>query len=387
MAKKNVSPFLPVMKKYARELDMSFNDLFVNLLRSMYAHVYYIWRTFKPALGFEKGLEAYGTVWDTLAVASFQAGMQELGLKEVKDLPTFGRIVQFCFLGVPALYYIKRNERDEHVGQILWCANPAYGPADPRFDRNDYYRQEIHLTYTYLRRLVAEAKKAGLKEDVEIELPSGRCRDGAACACQIVLRTPRADKSRPLPEVPYQFIEEEMGSTEPILYILKKQKRSPEYQGPNTFAGFFYTDYLAWAGLEQAVTIKKAEKIYLDLWRAFPSQWGKEARLDLWMGEPETVTDVAKLLIYCEKRKYMPYAVAKGNGSITLKAALNPYVEVMEAFGFTKGCSYFATISKRDQDFVNQVLREVKADKRFKATLTKAISSGDKVNQIDIVKK
>ena len=69
----------------------------------MYAHVYYIWRTFRPALGFDKGLETYGTVWDALAVASFQSGMQELGLKEVKDLPTFGKIVQFCFLGVPCV--------------------------------------------------------------------------------------------------------------------------------------------------------------------------------------------------------------------------------------------------------------------------------------------
>lgn len=387
MGKKNVSPFLPVMKKYARELDMSFNGLFVNLLKSMYAHVYYIWRTFKPALGFEKGLETYGTVWDTLAVASFQAGMQELGLKEVKDLPTFGKIVQFCFLGVPALYYIKRNERNEHVGQILWCANPAYGPPDSRFDRNDYYRQEIHLTYTYLRRLVAEAKKAGLKEEVEIELPSGRCRDGAACACQIVLRTPHADKSKPLPEVPYQFIEEEMGSTEPILYILKKQKRSPEYQGPNTFVGFFYTDYLAWAGLEQAVDAQKAEGVYLDLWREFPFQWTKEARLDLWLGRPETIADVARILAYCEKRKYMPYKVAEHNGVITLTSALNPYVEVMQAFGFKKGCSYFKVVSKRDQDFIGQVLQEVRADKRFKATLTKAVSAGDKVNQIELVKQ
>jgi hypothetical protein len=83
----------------------------------------------------------------------------------------------------------------------------------------------------------------------------------------------------------------------------------------------------------------------------------------------------------------MPYGIAQENGSITLKATLNPYVEVLQAFGFTKDCSYFATISKRDQDFVNQVLKEAKVDKRFKAVLSKAISAGDKVNQIDIVKK
>ncbi len=99
MAKKSVSPFLPLAQKYAKELGISLKDLSVAALRSMFGHVYYIWRTFKPALGFEKGLATYGTVWEELAVASFQGGMQALGLQAVKDLPTFGKIVQVLFYG------------------------------------------------------------------------------------------------------------------------------------------------------------------------------------------------------------------------------------------------------------------------------------------------
>jgi hypothetical protein len=387
MAKKNVSPFLPLAQKYAQELKMSLKDLSVAALRSMFGHVYYIWHSFKPALGFDKALATYGTVWEALAVASFQGAMEALKLKEVKDLPVFGKIVQFCFTGVPALYEIKRNWPNEHVGHVLWCANPAYGPADSRFRRNDYYRQEVYLTYTYLRKLIEEAKKVGLEEDIEIELPTGRCRDGAACACQIILRTPRGDKDIPLPEVKYRFIEEEMGNTEPALYILRKQKRSLEEQGPSTFLGFFYTDYLAWAGLENAVNAKKATDIYLDLWRTFPPLWARDARVDLWAGKPKTAKELADILIYCEKKKYMPYKVSQKNGGVTLTSALNPYVEVMGAFGFKKGCSYFNVLTKRDQDFINQVLKETKVDKQFKVTLTKAISEGDKVNQIKIAKK
>lgn len=387
MAKKNVSPFLPLAQKYAQELKMSLKDLSVAALHSMFGHVYYIWQSFKPALGFDKGLETYGTVWEALAVVSFQGGMQALGLKEVKDLPTFGKIVQHCFTGVPAIYEIKRDWPTEHVGHVLWCANPAYGPVDNRFNRNDYYRQEVYLTYTYLRRLIEEAKKVGLKEEIEIELPSGRCRDGAACACQIVLRTSRGDKDIPLPEVKYCFIEEQMGNTEPLLYVLRKQKRSLEEQGPSTFLGFFYTDYLAWAGLEGGVNAKKATEVYLDLWRTFPPLWVKDARLDLWAGKPTTAKALADILSYCEKKKYMPYKVTRKNGGITLTSPLNPYVEVMGAFGFKKGCSYFKVLTQRDQDFINQVLKEAKADKRFKATLSKALSEGDKVNQIIIAKK
>lgn len=387
MAKKVVSPFLPLAQKYAKELKLSLKDLSVAALKSMFGHVYYIWQSFKPALGFDKALATYGTVWEALAVVSFQGGMQALGLKAVKDLPTFGKIVQHCFTGVPAIYEIKRNDPNEHIGHIPWCANPAYGPSDCRFDRNDYYRQEVYLTYTYLRKLIAEAKKVGLKDDIEVEIPTGRCRDGAACACQIILRTPYADKDKPLPEVKYRFIEEEIGKTEPLLHVLKKQKRSLEDQGPSTFLGFFYTDYLAWAGLENAVNAKKATDIYLNLWRTFPPLWVKDARLELWAGKPKNTKDLAEIITFCEKKKYMPYKITQKNGSITLTSPLNPYVEVMGAFGLKKGCSYFKTLTKRDQDFINQVLKESKMDKRFKATLTKAISEGDKVNQIEIVKK
>jgi len=202
-----------------------------------------------------------------------------------------------------------------------------------------------------------------------------------------VLRTSRGDKDIPLPEVKYCFIEEQMGNTEPLLYVLRKQKRSLEEQGPSTFLGFFYTDYLAWAGLEGGVNVKKATEVYLDLWRTFPPLWVKDARLDLWAGKPTTAKALADILSYCEKKKYMPYKVTQKNGGITLTSPLNPYVEVMGAFGFKKGCSYFKVLTQRDQDFINQVLKEAKADKRFKATLSKALSEGDKVNQIVIAKK
>ena len=387
MAKKVVSPFLPLAEKYAKELNASLKDLSVAALYSMFGHVYYIWQSFKPALGFDKALETYGTVWENLAVVSFQGGMQALGLKEVKDLPTFGKIVQHCFTGVPSLYEIKRNDAHEHVGHVLWCANPAYGPSDCRLERNDYYRQEVYLTYTYLRKLVAEAKKVGLKEDIEIEIPTGRCRDGGACACQIILRTPTGDKDKPLPDVKHQFIEEKMGKMEPLMYILKKQKRSLEDQGPGTFLAFFYTDYLAWAGLENACSAKQANDIYQDLWRTFPPMWAEDARLELWAGKPKTAQDMAEIIAYCEHQKYMPYNVTSSNGKVTLTSTLNPYTEVMGIFGFKKGCSYFKAVTKRDKDFITQVLKETKADKKFKATLTKAISEGDKVNQIEITQK
>jgi len=59
----------------------------------------------------------------------------------------------------------------------------------------------------------------------------------------------------------------------------------------------------------------------------------------------------------------------------------------MGLFGLTQGCSYFKVVTERDRDFINQVLREIKADKQHKAVLSKSISAGDPVNQIEITKK
>ena len=83
----------------------------------------------------------------------------------------------------------------------------------------------------------------------------------------------------------------------------------------------------------------------------------------------------------------MPYKATHKNGQIILTSTLNPYVEIMSAFGFKKGCSYFKVLTKRDQDFIDLVLKETKTDKKFKAKLVKSISEGDKVSQIEISNK
>ena len=127
------TPELQFMEAYCKVLKKSLKDLTVDALKSLFGHVYYIWRTFEPALGPEDGLKYYGNVWAALAGISFGNAMRDLKLKEVKDLPTFGRIVQYCFTGVPALYVTKRDEKNEHVGHVLWCANPGYGPSDSTY--------------------------------------------------------------------------------------------------------------------------------------------------------------------------------------------------------------------------------------------------------------
>jgi len=383
MATKKVkSPELQFMEQHCKAFKMSLKDLTVASLRSLFGHVYYIWRTFKPALGERDGLKYYGNVWAALARISFGNAMKAFNLKEVKNLPTLGKIVQFCFTGVPALYLVRRNENSEHVGHVLWCANPAYGPADNTYCRHDYYRQEVYLTYVYLWALIEEAKKVGLKKEILVELPSGRCRDGSACACQIVLRTSDANPDRPLPEIEDRFLDLEIGKQEPVLFILKKQKRTLEEQGPGSFIGFFAVDFLAWQQLNENVK-NKATDVYLELWRTFPPMWVKDAKLDLEIGRIKKVNELASIISYCQKRKYIAYTVtSRTDGTITLTARMDPFVQVGGMLAAPAG--YMQALAKMDQDFLNNVLKEVKMDKKATATFTSHLAKGAKASEIVI---
>jgi hypothetical protein len=384
-AKSAPSPFLPFMDAHAKALKMSLKDLTVEALKSLFGHVYYIWRTFKPALGEKDGLKYYGNVWAALADMSFDGAMAKFGLKEVKDLPTLGRIVEDCFIGVPALYITRRNSETEHVGHVQWCANPAYGPADCTYCRHDYYRQEVYLTYVYIWELIEKAKKAGLKEEILVELPSGRCRDGAACACQIILRTRAANPDLPLPEVERKFIDLEMGDQEPVAYILKKQKRTFEEQGPGSFLGFFAVDFLAW--LQLFLNVKpKAKDIYLKLWQTFPKMWIKDAKLDLEIGKIKTADDIASIIAYCEKKKYIAFNQTKNaDGTVTLTADADPFVQVGDMLQAPP--AYKADLAAMDEDFIANVLKATRTDKKASFKIKSHIAKGAKTTQIVVSMK
>jgi hypothetical protein len=376
------TPELEFMEAHCKALGKPLKDLTVDSLTSLFGHVYHIWRTFRPALGEEKGLKYYGNVWGELARISFRNAMTAFGLKEVKDLQTLGRIVKFAFTGVPALYVTKRDEKDEHVGHILWCANPAYGPPDSTFCRHDYYRQEIYLTYVYIWAMIEEAKKNGLGEEVLVDVPSGRCRDGAACACQIILRTHNANPDRPLPEIENTFVDLEMGDVEPVVYILEKQKRTLEEQGPGSFIGFFAVDFLAWLQLFQHAK-RQARDVYLALWRTFPPMWVKAARLDLEIGRINAVKELADVIAYCQKKKYIAYEVASSSDKgLVLTSKADPFVQVADMLQAPE--EYKKALFEMDKDFVVNVIKETKMDKRTGANFTSHIATGGRETTLEL---
>ena len=376
------NPVLQFMESHCAMLDTSIGELTADALKSLFGHVYYVWRTFKPALGEELGVKLYGNVWAELGRMSFAGALAKLELDEVKDLPTLGRIVKECFIGVPALYVIKRNDMSEHVGHILWCANPAYGPADKTYDRHEYYRKEVYLTYVYLWTLIEEAKKKGLEQEITVDMPTGRCRDGACGACQVVLRTREADPSRHLPEIENRFIEEEIGDREPVEFILEEQGRVYEEQGPASFSGFFAVDFLAWLQLftHDPTT---ANDIYCKLWANYRPAWLNEAKLALEIGKVTTAQELADIIAYCQKRKYIAFSSEQGDdGTVKLKSNADPFVQVADMFSAPP--AYKHALIEMDQIFMNGLISDLKLDGRAQDTIVSHIARGDEQTEINI---
>lgn len=375
-------PILEFTRTHCALLGKDLEEIAADALKSLFGHVYYVWRTFKPAFGEELGVKLYGNVWAELGRMSFAGAMQKLALDRVPDLPTLGRIVRECIIGVPALYVIKRNDANEHVGHVLWCANPAYGPADNIYDRHEYYRKEVYLTYVYLWTLIEEAKKKGLRQAITVDMPSGRCRDGACGACQVVLRTQDADPARHLPEVENRFIEQEIGDQEPVRFILREQGRTFEEQAPATFSGFFAVDLLAWVQLFGNAP-EAANRIYCRLWDNYREPWLKEAKLALEIGRVTSAQDLAAIIAYCQRRRYVAFARHDGaDGTVHLRSIADPFVEI--AGMFNAPAAYKQALVEMDRHFIAGLTRDLHLEERARSSIVSHIAAGAARTEISV---
>ena len=182
-----------------------------------------------------------------------------------------------------------------------------------------------------------------------------------------------------------QFVDLEIGKQEPVSYVLKKQKRSFGEQGPATFSGFFAVDFFAW--LQLFTNVKgKAQKIYNDLWSNFPPMWSKDARIDLEIGRVKTANDLAQIIAYCQKKKYIAYNVSSDSDKkAVLTAEADPFVQVADMFQAPK--EYKKALVEMDNDFIANILKETKMAKKAAAKFTSHIAKGDKKTELQITVK
>lgn len=382
-----------MMEKYMQELGYDLDSFIRAGLHSIFSHVYYIWKVLKPELGYEKAMETYGGVWKAIALAQFNQAVKHLGIREVNDIPTLGRIVDYCFSANPCLYETIQNEPDHHIGHILWCPNPAYGPHDCSLSRHEYYRNaEVPLTIDpYLRVMVEEARKMGLNEDIEIAVPTGRCRDGNASCCQVLLWRKGSSKLAP-PEIPTsekRFVEDEIGEEEPITFILRKQGKKLEEFGSEVLVGFIFTDMMVYDNLEKGVGREWGLDLYKKLWLTFPSKWVREARLELEIGRVANIKELAEIILFCERKRFVPYQIiVSGDDQIALVGNNDPFVEIAtKILGKKMGDNYFDAVALADEEFTKKILIEAKMSDIAMITAKNRIAKGDDRNEIVIQSK
>lgn len=381
--------------KYRRELDYDSLEMAVHCVSAAMTHANHISTLLRREFGPEKGFEIYHAVIDKLMDPYVPAVAAAIGVKEVKDIPALGRLVEVGLTAFPTLYETVTNTKDLHIGHLPWCIGCGYGSKLHPYESHTFFRGEVGITIDpFLTAFVKWAKAHGLEEDVEIDVPVARCTNASAHYCVYVLKR----KGAPEPEIPppaflppgdESLIEFEMGDEEPLAYILKKQGRTVEDQLPSSFLGYFLYDISAYDGFEEKLGKERALELYRKLWLTYLADWTKEARLELEIGKVANLEDLAKIITFCQKKKFTSYqTVSKGNNQTTLSGTNDPFAEMSTKFtGKEIGSNYLKAVVSANEEFINQIAREVKMGDAVKVTVKKALAKGDDKNEILIERR
>ncbi len=91
--------------------------------------------------------------------------------------------------------------------------------------------------------------------------------------------------------------------------------------------------------------------------------WVKDAKLDLRDRQDQDRRDVASIIAYCEKKKYIAFKQVKNaDGTVTLTAEADPFVQVGDMLQAPP--AYKAALAAMDEDFVANVLKQIRMDKK-----------------------
>jgi hypothetical protein len=111
--------------------------------------------------------------------------------------------------------------------------------------------------------------------------------------------------------------------------------------------------------------------------------WVKDAKLDCEIGKIKTAEDVASIIAYCEKKKYIAFKQVKNaDGTVTLTAEADPFAQVGDMLQAPP--AYRVALAAMDEDFVANVLKQIKMDKKATVKFTSHIAKGDAKTEMEI---
>jgi len=374
-------------EKFARELGSPLSEMALHALKASMAHSYGIWRTFRQALGIEKGFEFYHALIKEKTDFSVPKVAATLGIEEVGDIQTIGKMVDWYMTHFPVLYRTIKNTDRIHIGQVLWCPNPAYGPCENFLDRHAYFRTEAAVTLDpVLTGFVQFAQQHGFAGEVEVDVPQALCTNGNVCFCRFIIRK----KGEPPPENPLQpaeekdFFEYGLGDEEPLFHVLKKQGRTVEDQAPRSFLGFIVYDHMANRVLHDRLGKKEASEVYKKIWLTYPKRWVKEARLELELGKITDLEDLARIIAFCARKKFVPYRIKpRGKDRVALVGEMDPFVEMgTEFLGKKVRGVYLNDVHAASLAWVHEIISGTKMAHAARVTQVKSLAMGDDLNEM-----
>ena len=111
--------------------------------------------------------------------------------------------------------------------------------------------------------------------------------------------------------------------------------------------------------------------------------WVKEAKLECEIGRLKTAMELAEVIAYCQKKKFTAYKIKPGkNGSVLLTADADPFVQVADMLQAPK--EYKSVLADMDNDFVKNIIKEVKMTKSATAKFNSYLAKGAKKSEIEI---
>lgn len=120
-------------------------ELAVQSTKLMIRHTHHIESALIEHVGVEKAIQLYWEIYKPFCETGWQQTKDKLGVKEIKDLATFAKVLETVLASAWALLFnVKELSEDRMIGEVTFCPNPVYGtrPEEVYLDLCRYYHYE-----------------------------------------------------------------------------------------------------------------------------------------------------------------------------------------------------------------------------------------------------
>lgn len=133
---------------------------------------------------------------------------------------------------------------------------------------------------------------------------------------------------------------------------------------------------------------EKALDMYKQYWLSILYHWFRDAKIELEIGKVVNLEELAKIINFCERKKFIPYQISGGGKQVTLTASDDPFAEITtKVMGLPLGASYLDAVASGDDAFINRIIADAKMSGKAKVTVKKRLVKGDDKNEIVIEQK